>query len=57
MATYSVTVISQAEFNTEIEASSEEEARKIAMDEWSECDISELEFWNSHICSIYEVEE
>ena len=56
MATYNVTVVSQVEFNTEIEASSEEEARKIAMDEWSECDISELEFWNSHISSIYEVE-
>lgn len=56
MATYNVTVVSQVEFNTEIEASNEEEARKIAMNEWSECDISELEFWNSHISDVYKAE-
>ena len=54
MALYNVTIRSDVEFNIEVKAENEEKAREIAMRKWDNCDISEMEFWNSHIEDIYE---
>ena len=54
MALYNVVVSSRVEFSTEVEAANEEEAKKIAMSEWQDCDVSEMEFWDSHVSDVYE---
>ena len=53
MALYNVYISSNVSFDTEIEAESEEEAKMLAMEEWENCDVSEMEFWNTHIADVW----
>ncbi len=55
MAFYNVIIGSRATYTTEVEASSEEEAKQKAMQEWENCwDASEMEFWNTQIVDVYQ---
>lgn len=57
MARYNVEIESRVTFSTEVEANDENEARLKAMDEWGECDPSEMEFWNTHVTDVWEDDE
>lgn len=54
MAFYNVLISSRVSYSTEVEADSEGEARKIALQEWKDCDISEMEFWDTHVADVYQ---
>ncbi len=54
MALYNVNIGSRVSFSTTVEAASEEEAKEKAMDEWRSCDISDMEFFDTNVCDVYE---
>lgn len=54
MALYNVIVSSRVSFSTEVEAESEAEARKKALDAWADCDMSEMEFWDTKVSDVYQ---
>lgn len=54
MAFYNVIVSSRVSYSTEVEADSESEAREKALREWQDCDVSEMEFWDTHVDDVYQ---
>ena len=57
MAKYNVVIGSRVSYSTEVEANDENEARLKAMDNWGECDISEMEFWDTQVADVWEEDE
>lgn len=57
MAIYNVNISSRVSYSTEVKAASENEARELAMRKWLDCDVSEMEFWDTHVDEVYEEEE
>lgn len=54
MASYNVVISSRVSYSTEVEADSEGEAREKALREWQDCDVSEMEFWDTQVDDIYQ---
>lgn len=54
MAFYNVAISSRVSYSTEVEADSEEEAREKALLEWNDCDVSEMEFCDTHVTDVYQ---
>ena len=53
MEFYNVQIDSKVSYFTEVEANSEEEAKKKALQEWRDCcHMSEMEFWDTHIVDV-----
>lgn len=52
MAVYNVVVSSRVSFSTEVEADNETEAREKAMNAWRDCDLSEMEFWDTYVSDV-----
>lgn len=54
MAIYNVVVDSRVSFSTEVEAANEDEAREKAMSAWRDCDVSEMEFWDTQVSDVWQ---
>lgn len=54
MGTWYISVISNTIYRTAVEAETEDEAREIAMDEWMNCELNEIEFYDTKIVDICE---
>ena len=54
MAFYNVVISSRVSYSTEVEADSEGEAREKALQEWQDCDVSAMEFWDTHVDDVYQ---
>ena len=53
MALYNVDISSRISWSTEVEAESEEKAKELAMYEFQDCDVSEMEFWDTHVAYVW----
>ena len=54
MSTWDISISSKAFYNTVVEAETEDEARNIAMEEWMNCELNEMEFYDTKIVDICE---
>jgi len=54
MAFYNVVISSRVSYSMKVEADSEGEAKEIALQEWKDCDVSEMKFWDTHVTDVYQ---
>lgn len=54
MAFWNVVVSSRISFSTEVEAETEDEAREKGWEAWTNCDIGDMEFWDTHVSDVYQ---
>lgn len=52
MALYNVNIGSRVSYSTQVEADSEDKARRLAIENWIACEASEMEFFDTEICEI-----